>query len=398
MTFIPNELKPLSLEKPMNRLLATAAILIAAAAPLHPQSIEDLNLQIHGYATQGFLYTDHNNWNTTSSSDGSAAWTEAVVNIALQPEPKLRIGVQARYYLLGNYGNAITLDFASLDYKANDWIGFRAGKVKSPVGMLNETQDIDPTHLWVLLPQSIYPIGSRNSQLAHYGGVLYGTAPLGRSLGKMDYRAFGGQRVVGSEDSSLQQFADIGYTLPSGVSGRTFGGTLHWQTPLRGLGVGATYTSEQLAGAILAGPLAGSTTLSHIRQPFFFGKYERDKFMFGGEYSRQALLSDIQVAAYPGHFQPYDTRAMYLMTSWKFSDKLTAGAYYSNLVNRTLPPGGARDQKDWAFTGRCDFNPFLYLKLEQHVMNGTVIGFAAAGNPQLNPSTRMSLLKLGTSF
>jgi hypothetical protein len=42
-------------------------------------SLEDLNIQIHGYATQGFLYTTNNNWNTTTSSDGSPAGTEAVV-------------------------------------------------------------------------------------------------------------------------------------------------------------------------------------------------------------------------------------------------------------------------------------------------------------------------------
>jgi len=62
------------------------------------QSMEDLNLQMHGYATQGFIYTTNNNWNTADTTDGSPAWTEAVINVTVQPRPKLRIGVQPRFF------------------------------------------------------------------------------------------------------------------------------------------------------------------------------------------------------------------------------------------------------------------------------------------------------------
>src|SRR5258708_4939362 len=105
----------------MKRNPTAATLLIAmlglteAHAPA--QSMDDINLQVHGYATQGFLYTNHNNWDTTKSSDGSAAWTEAVVNISAQPERRLSIGMQGRYFLLGTYGNAIGLDWAQADLK-----------------------------------------------------------------------------------------------------------------------------------------------------------------------------------------------------------------------------------------------------------------------------------------
>ncbi len=96
----------------MNRLLIGAMTLALGGIPAMAQSLDDLNIQIHGYATQGFLYTTQNNIFTTESSNGSPAWTEAVVNVGAQPTPKLRVGVQARYFLLGNLGNAITLDWA----------------------------------------------------------------------------------------------------------------------------------------------------------------------------------------------------------------------------------------------------------------------------------------------
>src|SRR5271157_1853772 len=100
----------------MKRLLVGAIALALGAIPATAQSLDDLNIQIHGYATQGFLYTTQNNILTTNSSNGSPAWDEAVINITAQPEPKLRIGVQGRYWLLGNLSNAIALDWASADY------------------------------------------------------------------------------------------------------------------------------------------------------------------------------------------------------------------------------------------------------------------------------------------
>ncbi len=180
----------------MKRLIVGLALFAFSASPAPAQSLDDLSIQIHGFATQSFVLSARNNWNTLDTSDGSAAWTEAVVNITAQPESRLRIGVQARYLLLGTLNNAVALDWADADYKVDERFGVRVGKVKTPAGLLNETQDVDPGHLWVLLPSSIYAIASRNSVLSHYGGVGYGSLPLGSSGGTLRYDLYGGQRVI----------------------------------------------------------------------------------------------------------------------------------------------------------------------------------------------------------
>jgi len=66
----------------------------------------------------------------------------------------------------------------------------RFGKVKTPSGLFNEIQDIDPSYMESLLPQSIDQITSRNGNPAHYGGVVYGTVGL-QPAGKLEYRAWG---------------------------------------------------------------------------------------------------------------------------------------------------------------------------------------------------------------
>jgi hypothetical protein len=387
----------------VHRLLISIAALAFSALGSLPaasaQSMDDLNLQVHGYATQGFVYSSTNNWDTTNSTDGSAAWTEAVVNVTAQPTDKLRIGVQARYFLLGTYGNAITLDWASADYKVNERFGIRAGKVKTPAGMLNESQDIDPAHLWVLLPQSVYPLASRDSTLAHYGGEVYGTLPLGEALGKLEYRGYGGQRVLDGADGYFQPYRDQGTTLPNGLTGPVFGGTLRWQTPLAGLMAGASLDAERPSGRIVAGPYAGTISIGPIYPVYYFARYEHGRAMLAGEYNRIDANVRIQFPGAPLQITRTDVRAFYAMASYRLAARLTGGLYYSSFIDHQAAFTSSRYQKDWAVAARYDFNPFLYLKLEQHVIDGTATGYSISNNTVgLRPNSRMTLLKLGVSF
>jgi hypothetical protein len=390
----------------MKRLLVGALSLVLGAVTLTAQSLEDLNIQIHGYATQGFLYSTQNNIFTTNSTDGSPAWTEAVLNVGAQPIPKLRVSVQARYFLLGNFGNAITLDFASADYKANDKFGVRFGKVKTPSGLFNEIQDIDPGYIWALLPQSLYPLTSRNSQLAHYGGVVYGTLNLGTNLGKLEYRGWGGERSYPSDDGVLLSSREAGIVFPNGFSGPIFGGALHWKTPVSGLMVGASdlkqpnWNNTQLTDTIPGyGTFSGIDNSHANNVPSFFARYEKKKVMVAGEDSRYASKGSLSVPGLFSETYRNDQRRWYAMASYKLSDKLTAGVYDSQYVDHQAVLGLARYSKDWAISGRYDFSQFLYAKAEQHIIDGTALGFDTDMNlGGLKPTSKLTILKIGVSF
>lgn len=387
--------------------LGLALMVSSAMVPgaIRAQSMDDLNLQVHGYATQGFLYTTNNNILTTSSSDGSAAWTEAVVNVTAQPTAKLRVAVQARYFLLGNYGNAITLDYAMADYKVNDRIGVRFGKVKTPSGLLNEMQDIDPSYMWSLLPQTMYPISSRNSFLSHYGGVVYGTVPVGEKWGKVEYRGWGGVRSMGTDDGYFLSEREIGVVFPSGMNGVVYGSALHWRTPLPGFMVGASLSHDNLTNSAITDTIPGYGTFGGTAQtsagntPNYFAKYERQKLMIAGEYSRSPLLGMAQV---PGLFTEalkIDYRSWYAMASYKLTEKLTAGVYDTQFVDHQAALGPSRYAKDWVVSGRYDFNQFLYAKAEEHFLDGEATGYDTALNPGgLKPTTKLTILKMGVSF
>jgi hypothetical protein len=398
----------------MNRLLIGALALALGTLTANAQSLEDLNIQIHGYATQGFLYSTHNNFFTTNSSNGSPAWTEAVLNLTAQPTPKLRVGVQGRYSLLGNLGNAITLDWAQADYKANDKFGVRFGKVKTPSGLFNDVQDIDPSYIWALLPQTVYPLMSRNSLLAHYGGVVYGTVPLGSSLGKLEYRGWGGERVLPGTDGYFLNQTESGITLPNGLGGITGGAALHWKTPISGLIIGASDTKQNVWSDPLiltvsvqgiSIPFTGSESLGKFNSPYFFARYEKNKWMLAGEHSRLPVTGLINVPGVTNEPFRFDPQSWYAMVSYKVTDKLTAGVYDTQSFDRQSPLGQGRFLKDWAINGHYDFNQFLYAKVEQHFYDGTLVGYDSTMNPPtatlptgLQTNTRLTILKMGVSF
>jgi hypothetical protein len=400
----------------VKKFLILPIMLAFGMASASAQSLEDLNLQIHGYATQGFLYTTQNNILTTKSSDGSPSWSEAVVNVSTQPIPKLRVAVQARYFLLGNLGNAITLDWASADYKASDRFGVRIGKVKTPSSLFNETQDIDPSYIWSLMPQGIYPIVSRNSLLAHYGGVVYGTLPIGQKLGKLEYRGWGGERVIESADGYLLADAEKGIVAPNGVSGTTYGAALRWKTPLRGLMVGAAAAENNAKNGSIRDTrtngltYTGTMVRTGFFSPDFFAQYEKDRIMVAAEFARKPYSEVLTLTSGPSPIPSIpttttDQRLWYAMASYRVTDKFSAGMYHSQYFNRAAAFGPGRFSKDWALSCRYDFNQFFYAKAEQHFIDGTAVGYDANLNPsgtpgvsKLKPDTRLTILKIGVSF
>ena len=131
--------------------------------------------------------------------------------------------------------------------------------------------------------------------------------------------------------------------------------------------------------------------------PDFFGRYDKNKVMFAAEYNRtagQLTLEGISPAP-----DPYNLRAWFAMGSYKISDKFSAGAYVSQYFDKAATLGPSRYSKDWAISGRYDFNQYLYAKAEQHFIEGTAIGYDANLNPGgLNPNTKLTVLKMGVSF
>src|SRR5262252_9612711 len=101
-------------------------------------------VQVHGFFTQGFVYTDQNNWLTMNTSAGSGAMTDMGLNVSSRFTEKLRVGAQVYDRNLGKLGRwHPSLDWAVVDCRFANWLGVRGGKVKTTFGLYNDSQDLD---------------------------------------------------------------------------------------------------------------------------------------------------------------------------------------------------------------------------------------------------------------
>jgi hypothetical protein len=157
-------------------LLATLAVCSPALA---------LDYQIHGYAAQGYVYSDDNNV-FGDSSHGSADYYEAGLNASVQVHPKLLFAAQAAIRDAGiSDDGTLRLDYALADYRfltnVDSSAGIRVGKVKNPMGFFNETRDVVFTRPSILMP-GVYSDNQNQRSLIFTGpgAQLYGSKVYGR--------------------------------------------------------------------------------------------------------------------------------------------------------------------------------------------------------------------------
>src|SRR5690349_19255564 len=129
---------------------------IALVASCFAISAHAIDYQVHGYAAQGFVLSQHNDF-FGDSTDGSFNYYEAGINAGVQVSPKLLLAAQAAVRDAGiSDDGSVRLDYALADYRlfseATTQAGLRAGKVKNALGFYNETRDVVFTRPSILMP------------------------------------------------------------------------------------------------------------------------------------------------------------------------------------------------------------------------------------------------------
>jgi hypothetical protein len=179
------------------KTVALTAFLCTAPVALHAQfdfNVDGRPVQIHSFASQGFMYTNQNNYMTMNTTAGSFAFTDAGANVSVKLTDNFRVGAQIYDRNIGQIGKwHPELDWATADYKFKDWLGIRAGQVKTTLGLFNDTQDMEFLQTWALMPQSTYSLDQRGATISHDGGDIYGNIGA-KKVGSFSYAVYGGFR------------------------------------------------------------------------------------------------------------------------------------------------------------------------------------------------------------
>ncbi len=355
-------------------LFGVLGLLVARPAGVRAEELRlgGAALDVHGFVSQGFIFTTENDF-LAESSEGSFEMSEVGINFTMPLTDRLRTGVQLFARDLGRIGNYnAKVDWFYLDYRWHDWLGIRAGRVKLPFGLYNEFSDIDAARAPVLLPQSVYPTQNRDFLLAQTGAELYGYVRLG-AAGALDYRLYGGTIFVEAESAPGSPAVIARTNIPYAAGAR-----LLWETPLEGLRLGASVLAGTLEVDVLVGQelvLLEAPTVQWLASV----ELVHDELLLAAEYGR--WFSEVESSN--TEIFPEDEGAsdrMYAMAAYRLNAIVLPSVYYAvyfpDVDDRS---GRDRQQHDLAATLRLDLNDHWLLKLEGHYMRGTA-GLDAALN------------------
>jgi hypothetical protein len=366
------------------------------------------NLQVHSFASQGFMYSNQNNYMSMPTDKGSFAMTDGGANISTNITDKFRVGAQMYLRNVGEFGNwHPELDWAFGDYKFKSWFGVRAGKVKTTLGLLNDTQDMDSLHTFALLPQSMYPVDWRSTTIAHLGGDVYGSVAV-KHLGTFSYTGYIGMQPQ-DRNSGVDYAAKAITTYYDSLGGREVGGDLRLTTPI-GLVIGASYMDSDISGTgtvVTAGktnPYKQNTTLNGLAQ--YYAQYSIKGFRLDAEYRKNLRDVNLYRTAVPTK-SIGDSRSWYVAGTYRISKRLEFGAYRSQYFvdTRKDTSPAAQHEFDTTVSARVDFANHWYVKCESHFIDGAATspsaarGFYALSNPSgIKPTTTLFVIRTGFSF
>ncbi len=162
--------------------LLSSVFYSTAAAELAPQ--------IHGALTQGYNWTQGNNYYGLSQGSGNS-FSEVAINAQSVLAPGLLVSGQLNAQRAGATDDGkLRVDYAQLDYlittSAHSDIGLRVGTVKNPYGFSNTVRDVVFSRPGITMPSSIYFDGNgyRNLFFSSDGAQAYGHFALNGEPGE----------------------------------------------------------------------------------------------------------------------------------------------------------------------------------------------------------------------
>ena len=376
------------------------ALAVLSALPL--AAVDSSNVQIHGFASQGYLRTSDNELYGQETTKGTFSFNEFGVNVTATPVERVRVGVQIFANSLGDFGrNEVKLDWAYGEYQipvqGDNALAFSAGRIKTSHGLYNDYRDLDMTRTSVFLPESVYAASFRDFFLAVNGAGVSGSLAAG-AFGSIDGNAWIGTQEINNEYGPIP---DIYLTLPFVAEIKDInvdslqGGGLTWNTPVDGLRFkGSILTAKHLTAEMVAKQSsfgssvtlpAGTTVISDVSvysNIIVGGEYQIGNLTLAAEYSNAywKATTDTQVTValptppFPAGSTtkaPYSQtnysrmHGGYLSGSYRFLPKWEAGVSANALYEAEGSGVVEADRRNWiALSLRYDISDHFLIKAE----------------------------------
>lgn len=378
-------------------------LLLVASPGLRALELNDF--AVHGFLSQGAIYTTDNNFFGHSDDGVSLDFTE----IGLNGRYRLTSDVSFAGQLLLRRAGAdpeddLNVDHAFVDYNLLATGAHRvytsAGRVKLPYGLFNETRDVAFTRPGILMPQPVY--FDRTRRLAVSGDGLMLRSEHDLESGTVFFNVVGFRPNV---DTELRRAIAIpvsgGPNAENSYIGRLMyeSGDGRFRTAITHAGLRLGYDAGQ--GDVLEG---GNLSLIFN---VLSAQYNAESWSITSEFTtRRIAFLDF------GRFLPdvvFRGEGIYIQGDYRFSNKLSgfvrAEALYPDRGDKSGNKLVARGQfarqgyqEDYVLGMRWDLTPSWMFRAEFHNIRG-VAALPASDNP--NPAEtddRWNLVALQLSF
>jgi len=414
--------------------------ILMIASPSFAYNFHSLDdIQLHGFISQGFVWSKTHNFLFDDLDHGSFEFNEMGVTISKDISDRLHLGIQFFSRDQGDVGNNnLMVDWAYADYHALDTIGIRLGKLKMPMGMYNETRDIDLLRTSVFLPQSAYLEYYRDVLSGLHGIGLYGNIAFDYG-GSIDYQLQtgtlkidenGGVGTLLSNEANFETHPMM--SIRSFSVDRCLNGLLVF-SPFPGIRIGSSFIStatqvsadlnQELETIYADEKVYAELYYKGLVDPNTVSKDRVDKgtlALLAGT-ALQAEVSDVLAHTHTLEFtidqltvmmeyyhytyhiyigmpdgkslfdDDFFTEGYYANIVYRFNDLFETGIYYSCLYDNGWDKDGERFAnkgeknyqswlKDLALSFRFDITDNWTIKLENHWMDGTAF-LMYANNP-----------------
>ncbi|MEX0320688.1 MAG: hypothetical protein AB3N63_00865 [Puniceicoccaceae bacterium] len=380
--------------------LAVACLLICnhAQAADFFSKLKQVPVDFGGFFSQGVITTTDNNYLGDTDGEVSARFREAAINATFSPLKRTTVSAQAFVMELGpGVGGMsdVLLDYAFADYSVNEWIGFRAGRIKRPQGIYNTIRDVDVVRTSILLPQGIYDNRWRDFFSYIDGGSAYGYI----AGGTVEYEVYYGTVQLDSEGGLgsflLGEFPGLAVTDVN-LDGPAYGGQVWYNTPIMGLRAGQAVSYFKDSNIDLFHPYAGAM-LEVIDASFFTTslQYMTGNWTFEAEFLSRLFetidpVSGVKVSETKG-------QSWYISATYQINDKLALGAYYTEFAYDVDSNSPRRNQDEVVVSARYDLSDNWVIKVEAHKVDGYGLLYNDRGQ-NLNPSDDWWIFSSKVSF
>ncbi|MCP4685327.1 MAG: hypothetical protein GY867_07750 [bacterium] len=177
-------------------------------------------ITINGFGHQNYIKTDTNTYVVPDGTDGS--FEDYVMGLTFTAKPSDQVFVRAQ---IVHQNNEVRVDWGFGEYRFNEYLAFKAGKVKLPFGLYTETMDVKAMQPFSYLP-GIYFYGVNS-----YNGVgLLGSYEAESGWGG-EAEIFRGQSVTSDGVGRLKDLVGTQIWVTPPVMGAK-AGFGYWQTEI----------------------------------------------------------------------------------------------------------------------------------------------------------------------